>query len=167
MDLGAFKPEVMQTFGTALNTKSEKVTSAVLASIERVSPIHITSFCQHEKGTPECDHGLLSQWRGYAKGGFAIEFDEGKLDDLTDLEHSNHSYQAVITSQVEYDDHEKAAGLHQFEGIAAAALRVALESAAPNLARRPDVGEVLGTQTMQSYIGAFIQVLPLPEKRPL
>jgi hypothetical protein len=160
MDVGAFKPEIMQTFGTILNTESEKVTSVVLASIERVSPIHITSFCQHEKSTPECDHGLLSQWRGYAKGGFAIEFDEGKLDDLMDLEHSNHSYQAMITRKVEYDNHEKAADLRQFEGIAAAALRVAFEDAAPKLARRPDVSEILGVRTLQSYIGAFIQVLP-------
>src|ERR1035441_3962462 len=32
------------------------------------APFFITSFCMHKKGTAVHEHGLLSQWRGYARG---------------------------------------------------------------------------------------------------
>jgi hypothetical protein len=161
MERGAFKPEIIQSLGgNALTTESEKVTTAILRAIERVSPIHITSFCMHEVGSPECQHGLLSQWRGYAKGGFAIEFDESQLDDLIDDEGRNHSYQGLISRKVAYDSHEDAAQLEKFGGIAAASLSVAFNDAAPNLAKRPDVSEILGSRVLTDYIGVFINAVP-------
>jgi hypothetical protein len=156
IELKAFKPEIAERISAgALDTEAEKVTGAILRAIDRVSPIHITSFCRHRNGSPECEHGLLSQWRGYGKGGFAIQFDESQLDDLTDEESQKHSYQGLITRRVSYEDHEEAAQLERFDGIANASLKVAFEHAAPVLANQPEVRKVLGEKRLEDYIGAF------------
>lgn len=161
MECGAFRPEIQYALrGDTLTTEAEKATSAILRAIDRTSPIHITSFCRHAVGAPECDHGLLSQWRGYAKGGFAIEFDESQLDDLILEETDAHSYQGLITREVEYHDHQKAAKIHQFNGLAAATLRVSFRESTPNLAARPDVSELLGDRDLESYIRAFVETVP-------
>jgi hypothetical protein len=159
-DVGAFRPEIMQTLGSQLTTEAERVTSAILETIERVSPIHVTSFCRHQVAAPECDHGLLSQWRGYAAGGFAIEFDESMLDDLIDVESTTFSYQGMISRKVEYENHKDAAELSQFKGIGAAFLKVAIKDAAPNLSERPEVLNILGKSELSSYIRAFMNALP-------
>jgi hypothetical protein len=158
---GAFVPDIMKSLGgDAMSTEAEKVTNSILRAIDRTSQIYVTSFCMHEINSPECDHGLLSQWRGYGKGGFAIEFDEAALDDLTKLEVKHHSYQSMMTRKVEYDNHADAANLSSFTGIANAALKVAFEDAAPILATREDVAEILGSGDLTNYVGAFISVLP-------
>jgi Protein of unknown function (DUF2971) len=159
--VGAFKPEFMETFNDdLLRTESEKVTGVLLSTIERVSPIYITSFCMHEAGSPESEHGLLSQWRGYGRGGFAIEFDEDELDALTKLENEKHSHQAIITRKVEYDDHDVVAKLDRFEGMGAAFLRVAFEDKVPKLAARADVAKILGDRHPQHFIRHFIETVP-------
>jgi hypothetical protein len=161
MECGAFRPEIQYALrGDALTTEAEKATSAILRAVDRTSPIHITSFCRHAVGAPECDHGLLSQWRGYAKGGFAIEFDESQLDDLILEETNAHSYQGLITRQVEYHDHRKAAKIDRFEGLAAATLRVGFRENTPNLAARPEVSQLLGDRDLESYIRAFVEAVP-------
>jgi hypothetical protein len=158
---GAFIPDIMNSLGgNAMSTEAEKVTNSILRAIDRTSPIYVTSFCMHEANSPECDHGLLSQWRGYGKGGFAIEFDEAALDDLTKIEIQHHSYQGLMTRKVEYDNHAAAANLSSFTGIANAALKVAFEDAAPILATRTDVAEILGSGDLTDYVEAFINVLP-------
>jgi len=159
--LGAFKPELLDSLsGNTMQTEAEKVTSIILKTIERVSPIYITSFCMHEVGSPESEHGLLSQWRGYGRGGFAVEFDERELDLLTNEENQKHSYQVMATRRVEYENHEAAANLSRFDGIAAAFLKVAFEDKAPNLAARPDIHKILGDRHPQNYIRAFVDVVP-------
>lgn len=158
---GAFKSEIKDAIrGDALHTEAEKVSAVAVKAIERVSPIYVTSFCMHAKGSPESEHGLLSQWRGYGRGGFAIEFDEAELDKLTDYEFKQKSYQAIITRKVAYDDHAKAAQLDRFEGLAAASLKVAFTNTAPALAARPDVKEILGDREIASYMKAFFNALP-------
>jgi DUF2971 family protein len=158
---GAFIPDIMNSLGgDAMSTEAEKVTNSILRAIDRVSPIYITSFCMHEANSPECNHGLLSQWRGYGKGGFAIEFDESALDNLTKIEAQRCSYQAMMTRKVEYDNHVDAANLNSFAGIANAALKVAFEQAAPTLAARADVANILRSNDLTDYVGAFINALP-------
>lgn len=143
-----------------MRTEAEKVTAILLKTIERVSPIYITSFCMHEVGSPNSEHGLLSQWRGYGRGGFAVEFDESELDLLTNLESEKYSYQAMITRQVEYDSHETAAKLERFSGMAAAFLKVGFEDKAPKLSATPDVRQILGDRHPQNYIEPFIDSVP-------
>ncbi|MET4038086.1 hypothetical protein ABIB94_009246 [Bradyrhizobium sp. JR7.2] len=158
---GAFKPELLSQLGdNGMATEAERVVNSISRAIDSGSPIHITSFCLHKNGSPESEHGLLSQWRGYGRGGFAIEFDEAKIDDLTNIENERFSYQSMITRRVSYHDHKKVAGLDNFIGMANASLKAVFGAAAPNLARRPDVAEILGERELTSYIGAFVQAVP-------
>jgi hypothetical protein len=68
---------------SAHRLQAEKLYTSVVRATNNVTPFFVVSFCRHEEGTQAFEHGLLSQWRGYAEaGGFAIEFDEEKLDTL-------------------------------------------------------------------------------------
>jgi hypothetical protein len=50
---------------------------SLVGVVNKVSPLFILSFCRHEQGSQQFQHGLLSQWRAYGgSGGFALEFDE-------------------------------------------------------------------------------------------
>jgi hypothetical protein len=47
----------------------------------KIATPFIASFCAHRVGSPEYRDGLLSQWRGYGKGGgFALEFDSQGIE---------------------------------------------------------------------------------------
>jgi hypothetical protein len=50
--------------------------------------------------------------------------------------------------------------LDNFQGIANASLKVAFEHAAPKLASRPDVKELLGTRDLHDYVRAFVDAVP-------
>ena len=161
MERGAFTPDVMELAkGNGLRHESERATTAIQNAIDGASPIHITSFCRHRADSAECEHGLLSQWRGYAQGGFAIEFDERELDDLIDEEYARHSYQVLISRRVEYENHEKAAGRENFVGLGAACLRAAFELKSPKLATKPEIKKLLGNRDMTEFIRPFIHVVP-------
>jgi hypothetical protein len=76
-------PSVATDYGeTIYRRESENMLQAMVKASNNTAPFFITSFCMHEKGTAVHEHGLLSQWRGYARGGFAIEFDEFGIDKL-------------------------------------------------------------------------------------
>jgi hypothetical protein len=64
---------------------------------------YITSFCAHTSDQGyEQRNGLLSQWRGYARGGYAIVFDTKKLCDLYRLEGKKYYYLSSHISDVVY-----------------------------------------------------------------
>jgi hypothetical protein len=158
--LGAFKPEMLTAMvGDAMDTEAQKVANVALTVIERVSPIYISSFCIHSPGSAEHEHGLLSQWRGYGRGGFAIEFDEFEIDKLTNLENEKHSYSALITREVAYGNHREVAQLERFKGLAAASLKVSFEHYAPKLAAQPPVAEILGDREIGDFMKAFMETL--------
>lgn len=70
---------------------------------------YITSFCAHTDDEKYVhDNGLLSQWRGYAKGGFAIVFDTKKLCDLYVAEFKHYYSANCSLGDVVYQDDEKA-----------------------------------------------------------
>jgi hypothetical protein len=102
---------------------STAVFNTMVRSIEKIAPIYITSFCLHAAKTPEFENGLLSQWRGYANGGFAIEFDERRLDELARAEVDKFRYEGILTSAVSYSDHDERANLKKFQGVVSAASR--------------------------------------------
>jgi hypothetical protein len=78
---------------SAHRLQAEKLYASVVRAADNVTPFFVVSFCKHEVGTPAFEHGLLSQWRGYAEaGGFAIEFDEQKLDTLLKAETLEFAY---------------------------------------------------------------------------
>jgi len=130
------------------------VLNTVVGAIDKISPIYITSFCLHGAHTPDYANGLLSQWRGYAKGGFAIEFDEDGLDKIAAIEASKFRYEGILTERVWYKDHEEYAGLSKFNGIVAAALRIHFEQ------QGKDASEVLGRTELREFVRPFVQTMP-------
>lgn len=69
--------------------------------------IYILSFCGQHSNRDINDNGLLSQWRGYGKGGgAALVFDTKKLEDILDLEASRFEYSGVYLADVVYSDDE-------------------------------------------------------------
>jgi hypothetical protein len=142
-----FLAEAFEEFATS-------VFNTVVKTIDKISPIYITSFCLH--GANDSDHanGLLSQWRGYANGGFAIEFDEDGLDKIKKIEVNKYRYKGILTESVWYEDHEKNAGLAKFSGIMAAALRVQFKH------QGKDASDVLGRTELHDFIKPFCETLP-------
>src|SRR5258706_1080187 len=114
----------------------------------------------HDAGSEESEHGLLSQWRGYGLGGFAIEFDTDELDKLTQLENAQRSVQMISTRKVAYRDHEAKADLKRFEGLSRATLGNAFRAVAPSLAARTDVAEVIGNRPLEDFVRRFLETVP-------
>jgi Protein of unknown function (DUF2971) len=118
------------------------------------APFFITSFCLHKEGTSHHEHGLLSQWRGYARGGFAIEFDEFGIDKLNLEEKETFRYQGILASNVEYKDHDARVQAADFSGFAGALLK--------NLI--PDqvtaVADILGTKVTDDFARPFLSLAP-------
>ncbi|MDB5617443.1 DUF2971 domain-containing protein [Tardiphaga sp.] len=157
----AFTPGLMKKYGeNVYDSEAANVCRSIMRTIETISPFYLTSFCMHSHGSEEYNHGLLSQWRGYGRGGFAIEFDEAELDKLTQLESKQRSLQAIATRKVVYRNHEEFANLRAFEGLGASALGDAFREKVPALAARPDVAQILSDREVVSYIAAFITTIP-------
>jgi hypothetical protein len=148
-EVKAFKPGLLEAYGEGIyDTEARNVCSAVMRTIESVAPIYVTSFCMHPAASEESEHGLLSQWRGYGRGGFAIEFDADELDKLTLLENEKRSLQMIGTRKVAYRNHENVAELNRFEGLGLAALSSLFRKATPNLAARSEVAEILSDKSL-------------------
>lgn len=69
----------------------------------------ITSFCAHttDQGY-EQQNGLLSQWRGYANGGYALVFDTKKLTEFLKREGEHYYYTSSFFGDVVYHGDEEA-----------------------------------------------------------
>ena len=66
--------------------QAEGFYTSLVNSLDDTTPPFVLSFCRHTEDKT-IKHGLLSQWRGYAgSAGFAIEFDEGELVKLINVE---------------------------------------------------------------------------------
>jgi hypothetical protein len=131
----------------------DAVFNSVLTTIERTSPFYITSFCLHPDGSEGYANGLLSQWRGYASGGFAIQFDEDDLDQLTVLENHKFSHAGILTERVHYKDHAKQVDLRKFEGMAGSMLLSISEDAS-------EVAKIFGDKKLVEYMKPFLEVVP-------
>lgn len=159
--LGAFLPDLLKSFGESIyDSEARNVCRSVIRTIEQIAPLYVTSFCMHRPGSDEYEHGLLSQWRGYGLGGFAIEFAETELDKLTILENEKRSLQMIATRHVAYANHGEVAKLNRFEGVGLAALGAAFREKTPKLAARTDVAEVLGNKALVNFIAPFMETLP-------
>lgn len=148
------EPETQAFLAGASGEFASSVINTVIQTINNLSPIYITSFCLHADGTPDHANGLLSQWRGYANGGFAIEFDEDGLDRIKAEEVDKHQYKGILTNQVWYDHHEEKAQLDRFKGIAAAALKVHFGH------HGKDASAVLGRGELVDFVNHFVEVMP-------
>jgi hypothetical protein len=134
--------------------EADNMLRAMSQAANSTAPYFISSFCVHEAGTPAYNHGLLSQWRGYAKGGFAIEFDEAGIDDLNKAEQRSYRYQGIATDRVVYKDHDKKVTAEQFTGIGTALLKSLIPKVADQLT------DVLGTKTVDDFAHPFLSIAP-------
>ena len=148
-------PALYKEYGKNIHAmQADKVLDAMILAIERIAPFYIASFCLHSKSEPEYENGLLSQWRGYANGGFALEFDEIELDRIADLEKLAFRYQGILTNTVSYFDHNERANSDSFDGLGRAMLRELFEDKKENLDR--DFGQTRFDQ----YTQPFLETLP-------
>jgi hypothetical protein len=136
-----------------LEREAQKSVQAMLSAVNLTAPYFITSFCMHDKDTYEYEHGLLSQWRGYARGGFAIEFDEFGIDALNKEEHAGWRYQGMLTSAVIYEDHEAFVNPKEFAGMGGAFLRNIF-------ADNPIADEILGVGKVEDFGRLFLARAP-------
>ncbi|MES2160476.1 MAG: DUF2971 domain-containing protein [Pseudomonadota bacterium] len=85
----------------ALDKTIRQLTSSFRDVSLKSLEMYVVSLC-----TPSAndhDHGLLSQWRGYGKGGgYAIVFDANSFSAGLEFEATNHAYQALGYGHVEY-----------------------------------------------------------------
>ncbi|KRR08451.1 hypothetical protein CP49_31405 [Bradyrhizobium valentinum] len=148
-------PKILTDFGDELfRQEADNMLHAMSQATNNTTPYFITSFCVHQPNTPAYSDGLLSQWRGYAKGGFAIEFDEIGIDDLNAAERTRYRYQGIITNTVAYNDHESRVSKKDFEGLGTALLK----SLIPKIADR--LTDILGPKTTNDFAGPFLATSP-------
>jgi hypothetical protein len=131
----------------------DAVFKTFFVTIERTSPFYVTSFCLHATTSDEYENGLLSQWRGYANGRFAIQFDESDIDKLTVLENQKFSHAGIITERVHYSDHAKHVDLSKFKGLAGAMLLSIAEDTS-------EVVKIFGSTNLHEYMIPFLEVVP-------
>lgn len=153
IQLGLLKKDILLEGESIFSKQADVVLNSILRATENISPIYICSLCLHDPEQPAYKNGLLSQWRGYGSGGFAIEFDELQIDQLTLLENSSFRYQGLLTNVVHYDDHEQAAKLDRFDGLAKATHR--------NLFERDKVmNEIFGDKQIDHFMLPLLSTLP-------
>ena len=154
-------PEIMKEHGGALFEKEAmNSVNSILRATNNISPFFITSFCIHDQGTYEYSHGLLSQWRGYARSGFAIEFDELQIDAMNKAENEKWRYQGFITDTVSYESYEERVKPEQFQGMAGAFLRVAMEQSPRSASQRWKLKKILGAAQVGDFVRPFLSVAP-------
>ena len=94
-------PKILTDFGDELfRQEADNMLQAMSQATNNTAPYFITSFCVHEPNTPAYNDGLLSQWRGYAKGGFAIELDEIGIDDLNVADEPGIGIRGLLRTQL-------------------------------------------------------------------
>jgi hypothetical protein len=128
------------------------------SATDKVAPYFISSFCMHEEGTDHHTDGLLSQWRGYARGGFAIEFDEFGIDELTKRENAECRLQGILTHAVQYRGFNEFVKADQFAGFAACLFKAVLEQVIPKA--KSKLAEILGNKTTEDFARPYLSTAP-------
>jgi hypothetical protein len=158
--LNIMSSEILRNHGEAVyEQEAENSVQAIIRATNNIAPYFITSFCIHEKGSDEYRSGLLSQWRGYGRGGFAVEFDELEIDELNKEERARWGYQGFISREVSYDDHEQQVVPEKFKGLAGAFLRQIIDEKSLNLTH------ILGSSRVEDFVHAFLSIAPLLKHR--
>jgi hypothetical protein len=156
---GIIKAELLDAHGPGYyRAEVGKMLDSISSATDNVAPFFVTSFCTHEEGTDHHADGLLSQWRGYARGGFAIEFDELRIDTLTKKENDEFLFQGIMTNSVHYRDFHNFVNLKQFDGFAAALYKAVLEQVLPNSHEK--LAEILGNKSTDDFAHPYLTAAP-------
>jgi hypothetical protein len=141
--------------GAFSQIEAENQYRAFVRAVDNVSPFFVLSFCRHGEQKYEYQHGLLSQWRGYAdNGGFAIEFDEQKLDLFALNEQKRFAYAGFKSDDVEYHEHDKIFIGKDFEGVAGSMILGIFKSVGKN------VESITGHKNLDEAVMKFAQTAP-------
>jgi hypothetical protein len=133
--------------------QAESIYQAIARTIDNVSPYFVLSFCRHDEGSDQFEHGLLSQWRGYSNGGgVAIEFDEAGIDAIMHAENDQFIYAASKTSEVLYENFDSLFKPEQFEGVAGALIA--------KMFGNRDASEITGGKNIDEAVRNYILVAP-------
>jgi hypothetical protein len=153
--LKVMRRELMRDYGRyVFEREAENSVHSMFQALNNTSPYFIASFCIHDKSDHEYGNGLLSQWPGYARGGFALEFDELELDAMNAEENAGWRYQGLLTNTVSYEGHEALVNPDQFRGMAGAFLRTILRISEPALT------DILGKGVVDDYSRPFLSIAP-------
>jgi hypothetical protein len=156
---GIIKPELLAAQGTNYyKDEVGRMFNSMASATDNVAPYFITSFCMHEEGTDHHADGLLSQWRGYARGGFALEFDEFEIDELTKRESAECRLQGILTNAVHYRDLDQFVEADRFKGFAASLFKAVLEQVLPKASGK--LTEILGDKTTEDFAGFYLGTVP-------
>jgi hypothetical protein len=155
IERGLIHPSIIAEYGDTLyRQEAEKMLQAMVQAANNTAPFFICSFCIHAAGTQTYEHGLLSQWRGYARGGFAIEFDELEIDKLNQAERGQFRYQGILTNKIAYRDHDKQVDAEAFAGLAG----ILLKNLFPE--NTSEISDILGAKTTDDFARPFLSVAP-------
>lgn len=156
IELGVVRKELLSEFGRTIYPKeAENMYNSIVGVTNALTPFFITSFCEHAENTEAYENGLLSQWRGYGSGGgFAIEFDEAKLDECIKLEGKLFAYSGIKSQEVIYRDHDKQFDPEQFSGIAKAIMREMYQSLGI------DISKITGSKNIEDVYEPFVKLAP-------
>ena len=135
--------------------QAESMYRAVVRATDNVTPVFVLSFCRHDEGSPTFQHGLLSQWRGYAAtGGFAIEFDEDQLDALLKTEVEQYAYVALKSDEVRYDNYNALIDPKVNKSVAGQMISDIFAD------RRIDTSEITGHKDIDKVVHTFTTTAP-------
>jgi hypothetical protein len=158
---GYLRREIFSEFGRRIySLETENFFNALFQATYNVSPFYLTSFCEHPPGSRDHEHGLLSQWRGYARGGFAIEFDELALDECTKKEKQKFNYLAILTDAVSYRDHDKRVPFDKFVGLVGAMMQDMFAEGAG-----VDISKLTGIRSLDEFAQSFLGTAPFLKDR--
>jgi Protein of unknown function (DUF2971) len=138
---------------------------SIRTTINSVSPSFVVSFCRHNEGSEHFNHGLLSQWRGYAdRGGFAFEFDEDGLDTLLKEEVKRFFFGPIATREVVYRNFEDLFNKDDYEGLARAMVgQIFLDPKATpiqDFKKRAKVKTIVGDKDIDLAISKYLSTAP-------
>jgi hypothetical protein len=102
---------------------AERFYQSIVNALDAATPIFVLSFCHHTN-EKHIQHGLLSQWRGYAgSAGFAIEFDEARLCELIGIEMNTFAHVLMKSDSVHYENYKEQVDPDYYRGVAAELIR--------------------------------------------
>lgn len=129
--------------------------NAISRAADNISPFFVVSFCRHLENSDHFRNGLLSQWRGYANGGgFAIEFDEDRLDQQKNIEMDQFEYLMTKTDDVLYENYSSLFDGKAYEGVAGGLIYKVFQ------AQKKDTSSITGKKDVSDIVFDYVKVAP-------
>jgi Protein of unknown function (DUF2971) len=134
--------------------QAEGFYTSLVNGLDNATPPFVLSFCRHTEDKT-IEHGLLSQWRGYAgSAGFAIEFDVDELDKLMKVECDTFAYPVMKSDYVRYKGYDDLFDQKVYCGVAGELIRsIFLNSSV-------DVSDITGKKDLDSVMLNFANTAP-------